>query len=118
MIFQDKPSWYEMSQRDLNHIFIERDISETSQKKFKRDDFFVTSLRHLKNISKGVFCVTSVRISKKCLFRDVSETSQKHLPQVFVIFQKYPTKMFSYDFRWVTEISDKIDVGQLETLKK
>ena len=66
--------------------------------------------------------MTSLRrfehISKKCLLRDVSETSQKHLSQVFVIFQKYPTKMVSCDFGRVTEISDKIDVGPLETLKK
>ena len=29
-----------------------------------------------------------------CLFRDVSGTSQKHFSQVFVIFQKYPAKMW------------------------
>ena len=37
---------------------------------------------------------------------------------MLVIFQKYPTKMVVYDFRRVTEIFDKIDVGPLETLKK
>ena len=50
----------------------------------------MTSLRHLKNIS------------------------QKYL----WFFQKYPTKMVSFDLRRVTEISDKIDVGPLETVKK
>ena len=46
------PSRHEMSLRDLYQISIERDISETSKKHLKRDDFFVTSLRRLKNISK------------------------------------------------------------------
>ena len=55
---------------------------------------------------------------KNCLFRDVSETSQKYLSQVFLVFQKYPTKMISCDFRKVFTIFDKIDVGPLETLKK
>ena len=32
--------------RNLNQIFIERDISETCQKHLKRDNFFVTALRH------------------------------------------------------------------------
>ena len=41
-----------MSLRDLNQISIERDISETSQKHLKKDVFFVTSLRRLKNILK------------------------------------------------------------------
>ena len=57
-------------------------------------------------------------ISKRCLIRDVSETSQKHLSQAFVIFQKYPTKMVSCDLRRFVTISDKIDVGQLETPTK
>ena len=43
---------------------------------------------------------------------------QKYLSQVFVIFQRYPTKMFSCDFRRFIEISDKIYMGPLETLKK
>ena len=55
---------------------------------------------------------------KRFQFHDVSDTSQKHLSQVFVMFQKYPTKMDSSDFRRVITISDKIDVGTLETLKK
>ena len=41
-----------MPLRDLNQISIGRDISETSQKHLKRDDFFVTCLRRLKYISK------------------------------------------------------------------
>ena len=41
----------------------------------KRGDvFYVTSLRRLEHISK------------RCLFRDVSETSQKYISQVFVTF--------------------------------
>ena len=55
---------------------------------------------------------------KRCLFRDVSETSQKHLSQVFLVFQKYVTKMISCNFRRLITISDKIDVGPSETLKK
>ena len=67
------PSRHEMSLRDLNQISIERDISETSQKHLKRDVFFVTSLRRLKNISKKiVFSETSLRrlghILKKMYF--------------------------------------------------
>ena len=54
----------------------------------------------------------------KKVFRDISETSQKYLSQVFVMFQKFPTKMVSCDFRRVTKIFDKIDAGSLETLKK
>ena len=58
-----------------------------------------------------VFKTSPRYLKKKCLFRDVSETSQKYLTQVFVAFQKYLTKMVSRDFRSVTEISDEIDVG-------
>ena len=54
-----------------------QDASSTSQKRF-----FVTSLRRLKDISK------------KCLFRDVSEMSQKHLTQLFVIFHWYLRQSF------------------------
>ena len=72
----------------------------------KKDAFWVTSLRRL------------VHISKKMSIRDVSETSQKYLSQVFVIFQKHPTKMISCDFRRVIKMSDKIDVEPLEILKK
>ena len=55
---------------------------------------------------------------ERCLFRDVSETSQKHLSQVFLVFQKYATKMISCDFHRLITISDKIDVGPSETFKK
>ena len=112
-----------MSLRDLNQISIERDSSETSQKHLKRNVFFVTSLRRLKNISKKMsFAWRSYDVSgisqKRCLFRDVSETSLKHLSQVFLVFQKYNTKMISCDFRRLITISDKIEVGSPETLKK
>ena len=49
---------------------------------------------------------------------DFRLSPQKHLSQVFVVFQKYPTKMISSDFRKVITISDKIDEGPLEILKK
>ena len=47
---------------------------------------------------------------------DVSETSEKYLPLVFVTFQKYSTKMVSCDFHWVIEIPDKEDDRLLLTL--
>ena len=50
--------------------------------------------------------------------RETSEASQKYLLQVPMTFPKYPTKMVSCVFRRVIEISDKIDVGPSETLKK
>ena len=39
-------------------------------------------------------------------------------PNVFVTVQKYPTKMRLDEIRRVIEISDKIDVETLKTLKK
>ena len=83
----------------------------------------MTSLRRFKNISKKMsfawrlWNVSSIS-QKRCLSSDISKTSQKQLSQVFVIFQKYPTKMVSCHFRRVIRISDKTDVGPLETLKK
>ena len=111
-----------MSLRDLSDLHWERylrDLSGTSQKRCLFCDVFKMSQKHLK---RDVFCVTSLRrlenISKKMSFRDVYETSQKLLSQVFLVFQKYVTKMISCDFRRVITISDKIDVGPSETLKK
>ena len=72
----------------------------------KKNVLFVTSLRRLKHISK------------RCLFWDVSETSQKYLVEVFVTFQKYPTKMVLSGFLRVTELSDKVDERPWKTLKK
>ena len=46
-----QPAW-DVSERYLNQVSIESDISETSQKHLKRDVFFVMSLRRLKYISK------------------------------------------------------------------
>ena len=46
------------------------------------------------------------------------KTSLKCLLEVFGTFQKYPTKTVAYDIRRVIEISDKVDVGLLKTLKK
>ena len=116
-----QPAWdvSERSQSDLHWERYLRDLSETSQKRCLFCDVFKTSQKHLK---KDVFCVTSLSVSsisqKRCLFRDVSETSQKHLSQVFLVFQKYVTKMILCDFRRVIIISDKIDLGPSETLKK
>ena len=90
------------------------DVFKTSQRYLKKDVFLVTSLRRLKNIKKDVSNISQTR----CLFRDISETSQKHLLQVLVIFQKYPTKIISCDFCEITKILDKLDVGSLKTLKK
>ena len=63
-----EPSRHDMSLRDFNQISIETDISETSQKHLKRDDFFVTSLRHLKYISKKMsFMWRRWKVSKTSL---------------------------------------------------
>ena len=87
-----------------------RDLSETSQERclfcqvfktfqihLKKDAFFVTSLRRLKNISKKMSFVWRLEdvsgiSQKRCLFLDASETPQKHLSQVFLVFQKHVTK--------------------------
>ena len=58
------PSRHNMSLGDLSQISIVRDISETSQRHLKRDDFFVTYFR---------------RPKKTCLFCDIFKTSQIHL---------------------------------------
>ena len=65
-----------------------------------------------------VFKTSQINLKKDCLFRDVSETAQKHLSQVFVIFQKYPTEMILCHFPRVITISVKINMGPLEALKK
>ena len=84
-----------MSLRDLNQIYIERDISETSYKHLKGDDFFLLSLRCLKYISRKMpFCdvfKTSEKILKQYVF---SVMSKKDLSQVFVVFQKNPPYWF------------------------
>ena len=79
------------------------DVSERSQSDLHWE-------RYLRDLSE-----TS---QKRCLFCDVFKTSQKHLSQAFLVFQKYVTKMILCDFRRVITISDKIDVGPSETLKK
>ena len=115
-----QPAW-DVSERSQSDLHWEREISETSQKHLKRDVFFVTYLRRPKSISKKcLLCdMMSLRrlkhISEKgCLFHDVSEMLQKDLSQVFLVFQKYVTKMTWCDFRRVITISDKIDVGPSE----
>ena len=42
----------------------------------------------------------------------------KNISQNHLFFQKYVTKMISCDIRRVITVSDKIDVGPSETLKK
>ena len=103
-----QPIW-DVSQRFLSDLQWERhvrDLSQTSQKKLLFCDVFKTSQKHLE---KDVFCVTSLRRL---------EHISKNILEVFVIFQKYPTKMASRDFLSVVKISDNVDVGPLETLKK
>ena len=48
-----QPAW-DVSERYLNQVIIESDISETSQKHLKRDVFFVMSLGRLKYMSKKI----------------------------------------------------------------
>ena len=108
-----QPAW-DVSERSQSNLHWERhlrdlleasqirwlfcDVFKTFQIHLKKDVFFVTSLSISKASQKNVFCVMSLRrleyISKRCLFRDVSETPQKHLSQVFVIFQKSRQKWF------------------------
>ena len=96
--------------RCLWEIPIQSSLREISQRPLRNISKEMSFLWRLKDVSK-----TS---QKRCLFRDVSETSQKHLSQVFLVFQKCATKMISCDFLRVITISDKIDVGPSETLKK
>ena len=82
------PSRHEMSLGDLNQISIERDISGTSQKHLKKDVFFVTSLRRLRDISK------------KCLFCDVFKTSQIHLKKMSSVWRlEHISKKMSFPWR-------------------
>ena len=109
--------------RCLWEISIRSPLSETSQRPLRNISKEKTFLWRLKDISKEMSFAWRLsdvsNISQKsCLLRNISETSQKHLLQVFVIFQKYPTIMVSRNFRRVTEILDKIDMGPLETPKK
>ena len=98
-----QPAWdvSERSHSDLHWDRYLRDLSEASQKRCLFCDVFKRSQAYLK---KDVFSVTS-------------ETSQKYLLQVFLVFRKYFTKMIWCDFRRLI-ISDKIDVGPSETFKK
>ena len=118
---QTQPAWdvSERSQSDLHWQRYLRDFPETSQKRCLFCDVFKTSQIHLK---KDVFFVTSLRrlknISKKMSFPwrlwDVSKTS---LASIFG-FPKICHNLISCDFRRLIAISDKIDVGPSETLKK
>ena len=119
---QSDPHW-ERHLRDLSETSQKRrlfwDVFKTSQIHLKKDVFFVTSLRRLKN---DVFCMMSLRrferMSKKMSFPwhlwDVPKTSLVGIYD----FSKIPHKMVLCDFRRLTEIFGKIDVGPLETFKK
>ena len=98
--------------RCLWEISIRSPLRETFQRPLRnisKDVFFVTSLRYLKYMSKKMSFF---------FFKDVFKTSQKHLSQVCFVFQKYVTKTISCDLRRTITISHKIDVGPSETLKK
>ena len=84
-----------------------REISQRPLRNMSKEMSFSWSLYDISNTSQ-----------KRCLFHNVSETSQKHLSQVFLVFREYITKILSCDFRRLITISDKIDVGPSETLKK
>ena len=72
-----------------------RDLLETSQKRWLFCDIIKPSKKHLE---KDVFCVRSLRpakyISKRCLFGDVSETSQTHPRKYLRFFKNTPQKWF------------------------
>ena len=109
-----QPAWVDVSERfqsDLHWERYLRDLSETSQRRCLFCDVFKTSQKRC--ILCDVF-----KTSRAYLRKDVSETSQKHLWQVFLVFQKYVIKIILCDFREVIAISDKLDVGPSETLKK
>ena len=74
----------------LKKISIERDISKTSEKHLKRDNFFERSLRRLSS--------------------DVSDMSEKYIPWKYLwLFNNITQKWFR---------ADKIDVWALKTLKE
>ena len=95
----------ERSQSDLHWQSHLRDLSETSQKSQLFCNFFKMSQRHF---NKDVVCVMSLRglwnISKKMSIPWHLWDISKHFLQVFVIFQKYSTRMVSCDFWRVAEI--------------
>ena len=98
------PSQYEMSLKCLKQISIERDISKTSQKDFKRDVFFETSLRRLKYISKKIFFLwglwnVSNTSQKRCLFCHLFKTSQ-------ILLKRYVFQVES--LRHLRHISKKV----------
>ena len=118
----------ERSQLDLHWERHLRDLLETSQKRWlfcnvfrtsqipvKKDGFFVTSLRHLKNILKRCLLCDVFKMSRAHLKKDIYSNIRAYLwgvsktsRQVFVIFQRYPKKMVWCDFRRVITMSDKI----------
>ena len=128
----------ERSQLDLHWERHLRDLLETSQKRWlfcnvfrtsqipvKKDGFFVTSLRHLKNILKRCLLCDVFKMSRAHLKKDIYSNIRAYLwgvsktsRQVFVIFQRYPKNMVWCDFRRVITMSDKIQKVSLETRKK
>ena len=92
----------ERSQSDLHWDRYLRDLSERPQKRYLFCDVFKTSQIHLK---KEIFPLTSLR--------RLTNISRKYF-----WFFKYVTNLILCDFRRVIAISDKVDVGPSETLKK
>ena len=86
----------------------------TEKTSFLRYTQHVSKISHKRRLLCEIFETCWVYL-KKDVF---SVTPQKHLSQVFEVFQEYLSKIISYDFRRVITISDNIDVGPLETLKK
>ena len=87
--------------------FLFCDVFKTSQKYLKKDVFFVKSLRRLEHISK--------KVSLTWRLWDVSKIS---LASIFGFSKIRHIKMISCDFRRFITISDEMDVGPSETLRK
>ena len=105
------PAGWDVSERSQSDVHWDshlRDLSETFQKRLPLWEVFKTFQKHLR---KYVFCVASLRrfkpISKKCLFRDVSEIYQNYLSQVFMFFKNIPRKWFSVISVWFLKYTIK-----------
>lgn len=93
-----------------------KDISKIAQKHLKEDDFFVTSLRCFKYISKKVSFVWRLEgissISQNDVYSVMSLRCIKNICCNYLWFFKNTPQ------KWFLEISSKIDARSLETLKK
>ena len=115
---------HDMSSRRLEDVFsitifrLPRrleDVLKTSSRRLCK-----TSSRHLERRKTVTLkaCWRRLQDVSKTSKSLLCEASQKHLSQVFLVFQKSVTKMISCDFCRLIIISDKIDLGPPETLKK